>query len=164
MIELMQGVLIICFHKEFHKPQHSLLSFGFFIYHVFMRINKFAVQCWLICLSFRTYCFSDVADIKTSWLWDGQDFWILEVNVNIFLSMALTQNSYFVSFETIKVYNWIVNFFFFLSDFNRYWRIALWGCLKTAVYGRGSIQRVGTLNISLLSPLAINTRLLHNSL
>ena len=113
MIELMQGILIICFHKEFHKPQHSLLSFGFFIYHVFMRINKFAVQCWLICLSFRSYCFSDVADIKTSWLWDGQDFWILEVNVNIFLSMALTQNSYFVSFETIKVYNWIVKFFFF---------------------------------------------------
>ena len=97
--------------------QHSLLNFGFFIYHVFMRINKFAVQCWLICLSFRAYCFSDVADIKTSWLWDGQDFWILEVNVNIFLSMALTQNSYFVSFETIKVYNWIVKFFFFFIRF-----------------------------------------------
>ena len=27
--------------------------------------------------------------------------------------MALTQNSYFVSFEAVKVYNWIVNFFFF---------------------------------------------------
>ena len=25
--------------------QHSLLSFGFFIYHAFMQINKFAVQC-----------------------------------------------------------------------------------------------------------------------
>ena len=68
--------------------------------------------------------------------------------------MALTQDSYFVSFETVKFYNWIVKYFF--SDFNCYWRIALWGCLKTAVYGRGSIQRVGTLNISLLSPLAIN--------
>ena len=25
--------------------QHSLLSFGFFIYHVFMQINKFAIRC-----------------------------------------------------------------------------------------------------------------------
>ncbi|KAF3964686.1 hypothetical protein CMV_011062 [Castanea mollissima] len=27
-----------------------------------------------------------------------------------------------------------------ISNFNCYWRIALWGCLKTVVYGRGSIQ------------------------
>ena len=76
--------------------------------------------------------------------------------------MALTQDSYFMSFETVKFYNWIVKYLF--SDFNCYWRIALWGCPKIAVYGRGSIQRVGTSNISLLSPLAIDTRLLHNSL
>ena len=64
-------------------------------------------------------------------------------------------DGYFVSVETVKFYNWIVKCVF--SDFNCYWRIALFGCLKTAVYGRGSIQRVGTWNISLLFPLAINT-------
>jgi len=69
MIELMQGILIICFHKECnHKPTHNTcptftLSFGFFIYHVFVQMNKFAILFWLICLSFRTYCFSDVADV-----------------------------------------------------------------------------------------------------
>ena len=47
----------------------------------------------------------------------------LEVNINIFLNMALTQDSYFVSFETVKIYNWIVKYL--LSDFNCYWRIAL---------------------------------------
>ena len=77
-------------------------------------------------------------------------------DVNIFLNMALTQDSYFVSFEIVKFCNWIVKYFFFKFQL-LHWRIVLWGCLKTAVYGRGSIQRVGTWNISLLSPLAINT-------
>ena len=32
---------------------------------------------------------------------------------------------------------------FVFSDFIYYWRVALCGCPKTAIYSRGSIQRVG---------------------
>ena len=38
---------------------------------------------------------------------------VFPTGVNIFLNMALTQDSYFVSFETVKFYNWIVIYFFF---------------------------------------------------